>query len=114
LFSATGYGGTFTTTNLPSLNTGLVWSNSLAANGSIAVVSTVSLAPTNIVLNVSGTNLTLSWPADHLGWRLQVQTNDLTSGLGSNWVDVTGSTTTNSFTTPISSDPSVFFRLVYP
>src|SRR5580658_1897442 len=38
--------------------------------------------PTNIVVQVTGNNLTLNWPADHIGWRLQVQTNGVTQGLG--------------------------------
>jgi len=115
LFSAAGYSGSFVTTNLPSLNSGLTWSNSLAANGTIAVVSTVSLVPTNIALNVNGSSLTLSWPTDHTGWRLQVQTNSLDAGLGTNWFDVPGSSSTNSVLLPIDAvSGSVFYRLVYP
>jgi hypothetical protein len=113
LFNATGYGGSLDVTNLPPLDSGLAWSNSLAANGSIAVVvSTVSLVPTNIVWNVSGTNLALSWPADHTGWRLQVQTNSLAD---SNWVDVPGASLTNFEALPV--DPTVgsmYYRLIYP
>lgn len=63
----------------------------------------------------SGINLTLSWPADNTGWRLQVQTNALTSGLGTNWFDVPNSTNANQMTVPITGvNSSVFFRLVYP
>jgi autotransporter-associated beta strand protein len=112
LFNASGYGGSFLATNLPPLNSGLAWSNSLVVNGIISVVSTVSLASTNIVWSVSGTNLTLSWPADHVGWRLQVQTDSLT---GINWADVPGSSLTNNVT--LFVDPTVesmFYRLVYP
>jgi autotransporter-associated beta strand protein len=115
LFSAANYGGNFALTNLPSLVSGLGWSNSLAVNGSIAVVSTVSLSQTNINLAVSGDSLILSWPADHTGWRLQAQTNSPNSGLGTNWVDVAGSTSTNTMLFQI--DPSVgnvFYRLIYP
>ena len=71
--------------------------------------------PTNITVQLTGNNLTLSWPGDHTGWRLQVQTNDLTVGLGTNWVDVIGATTTNQMS--FSIDPasgSVFYRMVYP
>jgi autotransporter-associated beta strand protein len=115
LFSAPSYSGNFTVTNLPSLNSGLVWSNSLAINGSISVISTVSLVPTNVSWGVDGANLTLSWPADHTGWRLQVQTNSLSAGLGTNWFDVAGSTTTNSVNIPMdATQGSVFYRLVYP
>lgn len=112
LFNATGYGGSFALTNLPPLDSGLAWSNSLALNGSIAVVSVVSLTPTNIAWSVSGTNLTLSWPADHTGWRLQVQTNSVN---GTDWVDVPGANLTNYEALPL--DPaagSMFYRMIYP
>ena len=71
--------------------------------------------PTNITVQVTSNNLTLNWPADHTGWRLQVQTNDLTQGLGTNWVDIVNSTTTNQMIFPVNSaDGDVFYRLVYP
>ena len=72
----------------------------------------VATNPTNITVQVTGNNLTLSWPADHIGWQLQVQTNDPAQGLGTNWWDVAGSTITNQISVPI--DPvagSVFYRL---
>jgi autotransporter-associated beta strand protein len=112
LFNATGYGGAFAVTNLPPLGSGLAWNNSLAVNGSITVVSTVSLQPTNIVWSMSGTNVALSWPADHTGWRLQVQTNSLA---GTNWIDVPGANLTNYELLPV--DPtagSMFYRMIYP
>jgi hypothetical protein len=59
--------------------------------------------------------LQLSWPADHLGWRLQVQTNSSGDGLGTNWTDIPNTGLTNQAF--ISVDPnksSVFLRLVYP
>jgi hypothetical protein len=59
--------------------------------------------------------LSLSWPVDHTGWRLQVQANPVTVGLRSNWVDVAGSTSVNSITVTISpTNGSVFYRMVYP
>lgn len=115
LFSAPAYGGSFAVTNLPVLGNGLAWSNSLPVNGSLSVVSTVSLVPTNIMFAVVGNAMTLSWPADHTGWRLQVQTNALAAGLGTNWMDVSGATTTNSMDLLMdSNNGSVFYRLVYP
>ena len=118
LFSAPGYAGAFAVTNLPSLNSGLAWSNSLAVNGSLAVVSTVSLVPTNILWSVSGTNLTLSWPPDHTGWRLLVQTNNLANGISANtndWGTVAGSQQTNQMTLPVDPTlPLEFYRLIYP
>jgi hypothetical protein len=71
--------------------------------------------PTNITSAFDGANLTLSWPADHIGWRLQSQTNSLSVGLGTNWADVSGSTTTNQVITPVdAANGSVFFRMIYP
>jgi len=96
----------------PAPGAGLYWQNHLAVDGSVAVVaSSVATNPTNIVASVTGGVLTLSWPADHLGWRLQAQTN----GLGNNWVDVPAATQANQITIPVdSSNGSVFFRLVAP
>jgi autotransporter-associated beta strand protein len=112
LFNAPNYSGSFALTNLPTLSSGLTWSNSLAIDGSISVVGAISLAATNINFAVNGDTLTLSWPSDHTGWRLQAQTN---SGIGTNWVDVAGSTSTNSMVIPVDgSAGNVFFRLVYP
>ncbi len=74
-----------------------------------------SLLATNISFQVNGSQLQLSWPADHLGWSLQIQTNELSSGVGSNWVTVPGSINDTSASFPISSvNDCVFFRLVYP
>jgi autotransporter-associated beta strand protein len=112
LFQAGTIYGAFTSNSLPPLDGGLAWSNSIAVNGSITVVSTVSTVSTNILCNVSGTNLALSWPADHTGWRLQVQTNSLN---GTNWVDVPGSSSTNYEALPLDSTvQSIFYRLIYP
>jgi hypothetical protein len=71
--------------------------------------------PTNITFRSTANSLTLTWPDDHTGWRLQVQTNSPAEGLGTNWWDVAGSTSTNLMTLPINStDSSVFYRLSYP
>jgi hypothetical protein len=73
----------------------------------------VNTNPTNIVYSLSGggTNLTLSWPSDHTGWTLQSSTNLSSSN---NWVNVAGSTTTNSVDVGISSAfKALFYRLVY-
>jgi autotransporter-associated beta strand protein len=65
--------------------------------------------------SVSGSTLTLSWPADHLGYSLQSQTNSLSSGLTTNWVTVPGSGSVTTTNLPISNgNPTVFYRLVYP
>ncbi len=60
---------------------------------------------------VNGGQMQLSWPADHLGWRLEMQTNSLSAA---DWITVPNSTATNQMSLPINSGGSVFFRLVYP
>lgn len=111
--------GSFTSVNLPE-NLGTVtytWTNNLALDGSIQVLTavTVNQTPTNIVTSVSGSTLTLSWPSDRIGWRLQAQTNTLATGLNTNWADVAGSSTTNVVNQTIDSAAgAVFYRLVYP
>jgi len=112
LFNASSHVGNFAATNLPSLGSGLQW-NWNPATGTLSVASGVSTNPTNITATVSGGNLSLSWPADHTGWRLQAQTN--TTGLTTNWGTVPGSTSVNTMSFPIDpANRSVFFRLVYP
>ncbi|MGA2245043.1 MAG: protease pro-enzyme activation domain-containing protein [Verrucomicrobiota bacterium] len=104
--------GGFSTVNLPPVGVN-AWANNLAINGTLAVVST---AVPNLIFQVTGGNLlTLSWPADHTGWRLQVQTNSFAQGLGTNWIDVAGSTTANQMSLLIDpNDGSVFYRLTSP
>jgi hypothetical protein len=79
----------------------------------------VLLQPSQTVLqltnSVSGSTLTLNWPPDHVGWRLQVQTNSVGQGLGTNWVDVVGATATNQMIMPINTaNGCVFYRMIYP
>jgi hypothetical protein len=79
------------------------------------VAPSVSLAPTNIVASISGNTLALSWPADHLGWHLQVQTNAPGMGLSTNWMMLPGSDQMTG--TNITIDPAegaVFYRLISP
>lgn len=88
--------------------------------GESAVSSEVSARPiasgtTNLTLTASSSALTISWPEDHTGWKLQAQTNTLAVGLGTNWVDVGDYTQTNEAILPVSTvNGSVFFRLVKP
>ena len=83
-----------------------------------AINTGVNTTPTNITATVSGTNLTLSWPADHLGWRLLAQTNSVNVGLNpatNAWFTVGGSTSVTNIVFPINpANGAVFYRLVYP
>jgi hypothetical protein len=75
---------------------------------------TVNPNPTNIVFSAASNQLTLSWPADHIGWQLQAQTNGLSVGLSTNWVNVGGTTVTNKLVIPINlTNGTVFYRLMY-
>ena len=97
----------------PASENGYVGYTEIALFGTPTQV--VATNPTNITVQVVGNNLGLSWPADHIGWRLQVQANTLAQGLFTNWVDVAGSTITNQMSIPINTtNGSVFYRLSYP
>lgn len=95
--------GVYNNTTSPSFITG---------SGSLLVAVPVATNPTNITAVVNSGKLELSWPADHLGWTLQSQTNSLTTGLGTNWVDVSGSASVLSVTNTINpANGSVFYRM---
>jgi autotransporter-associated beta strand protein len=85
------------------------------ATGVLSVVAGAVNTPTNITYSVSGGQLTLSWPASHLGWILQAQTNSLSIGISSNWSDVAGSASATQAVRPIDpASPAVFYRLRSP
>ena len=82
---------------------GLGWALSLA------------MYPTNLLYALAGNTLAISWPATHVGWRLETQSNPGGTGLGTNWVTVTNSTTTNQHSVTLNpANGSVFYRLAYP
>ena len=135
--SSVTYGGTLTVTNLagtPALNNSFTLFSPGAStsnfssiigspgaglayrftNGVLSVVTGTATNSVPITFNVSGNVLALSWPADHLGWTLQAQTNTLNVGLSNNWVSVPGSTSVTSNNITINpSNPTVFYRLMY-
>ena len=113
LFNATATSGNFASNSLPTLNAGLAW-NFNRDSGVLSVVPAVATNPTNLSYWFSAGALTLAWPADHTGWRLQAQTNDSGVGLGTHWFDLSGSSLTNTMLFPINTNAgSVFYRLVY-
>ena len=82
---------------------------------SASAVTSVGVLGTNLTATLLGNSLKLSWPTDHTGWRLQVQTNSLAQGLGANWFDVPNATTSNQITVPITTtNGAVFYRMVFP
>lgn len=98
-----------------SPGTGLSYSFNPASGVLSVVAFSTASNPTNITFTVSGGNLNLAWPADHLGWILQVQTNSLSVGLSGTWTDVPDSGSTTSASFPINPvTPTEFFRLRHP
>ncbi|MGA2248555.1 MAG: malectin domain-containing carbohydrate-binding protein [Verrucomicrobiota bacterium] len=86
-----------------------------SANSDQVSARPASIASPQVTVGNSGSQIYLGWPADHIGWRLQMQTNSIGEGLGANWVDLTGSDSTNQIAVPISLENScAFFRLVFP
>jgi hypothetical protein len=110
-------GATLTVPNVPigwnSNQLALTLTNAYGTNTTlVTVLVTANLTPTNILAGVTNGQLTLSWPLDHIGWVLQVQTNTL---IPTNWVNVAGSASTNQVTTPvIPTNGAVFYRMIYP
>lgn len=74
-----------------------------------------SLTPVSLIYSNTGPALTVSWPQDHIGWYLQVQTNSVGAGLGSYWATIPASSLTNQYILPINpTNGCVFLRLFYP
>jgi fibronectin-binding autotransporter adhesin len=117
LFSSgvSGFAAVNLQTNDTVNNVKYTWYNTISSNGRITVATVTNLVnptPTNITARVNGSNLELSWPADHTGWTLQVQTNNLNVGLSNNWVDMPGSTSVDSVTNTINpTNGAVFYRM---
>jgi hypothetical protein len=82
------------------------------------VYYTVLLTPPELSVQPAGTNFSLRWPPNHLGWSLLSQTNNLNLGVSSNtndWMRLPGSSATNSVVIPIlPTAPGGYYRLVYP
>lgn len=104
----------FSSVVLPSLAAPLFWTNKLAVDGTIQVLSTVPTTPTNIMISrLDGGLIEVGWPASHIGWRLE--TNAVSIVATNEWYTWIGSTTTNRVIFPIdTAKTNVYFRLVYP
>ena len=86
----------------------------ITGTGSL-LVQPIPTTPTNITVTASASTLSLSWPASHLGWILQQQTNPLTTGISTNWVDVASSASITSTNIAINpATPTAFYRLRLP
>ena len=84
-------------------------------NSAEAAARPISSATTAINASVNAGQIQITWPMDHTGWRLQMQTNSLNTGLGTNWVTMANSTNVNQISIPMDvTYGSVFYRMVYP
>ena len=114
LFSAANHISTFASISPATPGVGLAW-NFNPTNGVLSVVSSIANYSTNLSFTVSGGSINLAWPATHLGWILQTETNALSVGLTTNWVDVAGSDLVTATNIPVSpANPVAFFRLRHP
>jgi fibronectin-binding autotransporter adhesin len=82
-------------------------------NGVLTVVSAGPSGPAVLTNSFSSGTLSLAWPAGQ-GWRLQMQTNSLTTGLGTNWIYLTDGSVSSTNITVDATKPTVFYRLAYP
>ncbi|MGA2247542.1 MAG: hypothetical protein ABSH48_21360 [Verrucomicrobiota bacterium] len=116
LLNYTSEAGTlFPRTNLPAFITWQTNYNPTDFSITVAARSTNPAPSTLFYTKTSPTNLFLEWYGDHTGWQLQSQTNSLSIGLSNNWTVVTGSGLTNQILTAIAAtNPTVFFRMIYP
>jgi autotransporter-associated beta strand protein len=99
----------------PAPGNGLGWTNKLAIDGSIAVVTTSSTAgyPTNMTFSLSGNTLSLGWPATHLGWL--AQSNSVSVANSNAWFDIANSASATNLSITINPAlPKVFYRLRHP
>lgn len=115
LSGTTGFTAFNLQTNDTLNNLKYTWNNTVSTDGKVTVASVgplVNTTPTNIVTSISGNTLTLSWPTDHTGWRLQTNAVGLTTTNA--WFDYPGSSGTNQISIGIDqTKTNVFFRMVY-
>ena len=115
--SRLGISGTYTAKDLWdrtfSSITGTNWNVNLGGRQA-KLFRLIPTAPTstNLTATLNAGLLTVTWPEDHAGWRLQTQA--VLTASGSGWSDVAGSRQTNSWSISLNqSSPSLFFRLTW-
>jgi hypothetical protein len=105
LFNAAAYAGSFNDIVYPA---GYVFTNNLAADGTIGVASVVSGEKPKLNYAVSGNSLTFSWTGPYV---LLGQTNALGAGLGANWFRVPGGSISPVTLQVNPANPTVFYGL---
>ena len=111
----TNFTATATTHTLSFAGTDLVGGDNTVFLDNVRIASAPSLVPPQIGWQMMNGQMQFSWPLDHNGWHLEMQTNAPGVGLGGKWVAVAGSQATNRFSVPLDTgNGSTFFRLVFP
>ena len=112
LFGANAYSGTWGTLTPATPDGTHTWVTTQLNTAGILAVSAGAPAPANLQFSmISAAQMLLNWPAGQ-GWILQSQTNNSATGLGTNWINVTGATP--PYTNAINpAKGSVFYRLKY-
>jgi len=88
---------------------GTTFTNNLAVDGSISVLMVASPTPPTLnFTNLGGNQLQFSWTGSG---KLQSQTNNLSTGLSTNWGDYPGGATPPVTVTVDPTQGSVFFRV---
>jgi hypothetical protein len=129
-FNGGGYGAAVTNNLSIGGNTLVLPANTVAVRVVSQDLSQTNTYTVNVLLepsqsvpkltnSVSGNNLVLAWPADHLGYRLLVQTGNLNKGVSGNindWTTVAGSQsiTATNLTIIKGGVTNEYYRLVYP
>ena len=97
---------------------GATWTNNLAVDGSITVLTVIPTVNTNpatanFQATVAAGALNFTWAPDHLGW--QLYTNSVSLTATNSWFPIIGSAAvTNESVTISPANPNVFFQLRYP
>jgi alpha-L-rhamnosidase len=112
---STNFTATAATHTLAFVGTDLPGGDNTVFLDNVRLVLAPSLTSPQLGWQIANGQLQLQWPPDHLGWRLEMQTNSLAVGLGTNWIAIPSSQGTNVFSLPVNvGNGSAFFRLVYP
>jgi hypothetical protein len=105
LFDASSYLGSFSSINPATPGPGQTWD--ISAFGTSGTLMVASTSAPNLNFGITNGVITFSWPN---GYKLVWQTNSITQGLGTNWVDYP--ITSNPVNVTISPTiPTAFFAL---
>jgi autotransporter-associated beta strand protein len=101
-----------TLASVQSADGGATWEFN-SATGVLSVSAVMATTPTNLTYSMTGTTLTLTWPASHQGW--YAQSNAVSVADPGGWYDIAGSESGTNLNVLIDPAlPQVFYRLRRP